>query len=61
MVNTLTRFYITHHLYALGDVIYIQIPKQSIIILGSARAATDLLEKRSDIYSDRPKIVMHEL
>ncbi|KAK7692396.1 hypothetical protein QCA50_004021 [Cerrena zonata] len=44
-----------------GDVIYLQIPKQSIIILGSARAATDLLEKRSDIYSDRPKIVMHEL
>ena len=44
-----------------GDVIYLRIPKQEFVILGSALAVTDLLEKRSEIYSDRPYNVMNEL
>ena len=46
---------------ALGDLIYLDIPKNPTIIVSSARAAFDLLEKRSDIYSDRPISVMHQM
>ena len=45
----------------LGDLIYLDIPKNPTIIVSSARAAFDLLEKRSDIYSDRPISVMHQM
>lgn len=34
---------------------------QDLIILDSAETALDLLEKRSEIYSDRPTFIMHEL
>ncbi|KAI0082355.1 CyP450 monooxygenase [Panus rudis PR-1116 ss-1] len=44
-----------------GDLIYLDLPKQPMVILGSAKAAFDLLDKRSDLYSDRPTLVMHEL
>lgn len=44
-----------------GDIVYIDIPTQPIIVLGSADAAFELLEKRSDIYSDRPRLVMDDL
>ncbi|KAK7696158.1 hypothetical protein QCA50_000809 [Cerrena zonata] len=44
-----------------GDILYIDIPTQPIIVLGSADAAFELLEKRSDIYSDRPRLVMDDL
>lgn len=38
-----------------------KIPKQTTVILGSFQAVSDLLEKRSDIYSDRNHTVMNEL
>jgi hypothetical protein len=41
-----------------GDVIYFNALGRSIIVLNSAEAAIDLLEKRSSIYSDRPPFVM---
>ncbi|KAK7692344.1 hypothetical protein QCA50_003969 [Cerrena zonata] len=44
-----------------GDVIYMTIPRQQTIILGSFQAVSDLLEKRSDIYSDRTHTVMNDL
>ncbi|KAJ7132234.1 cytochrome P450 [Mycena epipterygia] len=44
-----------------GDVIYLKIPGQSIIVLNSLKAAEDLLDKRSLIYSDRPKFPLYEL
>lgn len=44
-----------------GDVIYLKVPKLRILVLGSAEAAFDLLEKRSEIYSDRPPNIMNEL
>ncbi|CCO33923.1 O-methylsterigmatocystin oxidoreductase Short=OMST oxidoreductase [Rhizoctonia solani AG-1 IB] len=36
-----------------SDVIYLNLIGQPLVILNSARAASDLLEKRSSIYSDR--------
>ncbi|KAH8094841.1 cytochrome P450 [Cristinia sonorae] len=44
-----------------GPLVYISLPTQPTIILGSAKAAVDLLEKRSQIYSDRLLTVMDEL
>ncbi|KAK7678470.1 hypothetical protein QCA50_018530 [Cerrena zonata] len=44
-----------------GDVMYLKLPGDSTIILGSAQAAFDLLDKRSDIYSDRPTSVMQKM
>jgi len=41
-----------------GEVSYINVLGQDMVILNSARAAVDLLDKRSTIYSDRPVIMM---
>ena len=38
----------------LGDVVYVDLPGQPTIVLNSIKAGFDLLDKRSDIYSDRP-------
>ena len=43
-----------------GDVIYLKVFGKSVIILSSERAATDLLEKRSANYSDRPSFPLYE-
>ena len=40
---------------------YMRIPRQNLIVLNTAQAVSDLLEKRSDIYSDRPFNLMNEL
>ncbi|KAF5329266.1 hypothetical protein D9619_009011 [Psilocybe cf. subviscida] len=42
----------------MGDVVHIDVFGQSMIILNSLKAARDLLEKRSSIYSDRPRFVL---
>ncbi|KAF7348906.1 Cytochrome P450 [Mycena venus] len=44
-----------------GDVMYLEVPGQSMIILDSLRAAEDLLEHRSLIYSDRPQFPLLEI
>jgi hypothetical protein len=44
--------------FAGSDVIYLNILGQGIIILDSSEAIMDLLERRSSIYSDRPKVPM---
>ncbi|KZS88696.1 cytochrome P450 [Sistotremastrum niveocremeum HHB9708] len=41
-----------------GPVIYATYGKTSLLLLSSAKAANDLLNKRSRIYSDRPSTVM---
>lgn len=38
----------------IGDIIYVYIFRNPIIILNSADAINDLFEKRSAIYSSRP-------
>lgn len=39
-----------------GEIVHINIFGQDIIFLNSVRVANDLLEKRSSIYSDRPRL-----
>ena len=46
------------HVFLLGDVIYLSVFSKSIVVLNSAVAARDLLEKRSVSYSDRPRFVL---
>lgn len=41
-----------------GDVVYIEALGQKIVILGSATAVNDLMERRSAVYSDRPGALM---
>lgn len=41
-----------------GPVVHLRVLTQRIIVLNTLQAAVDLLEKRSDIYSDRPSFTM---
>ncbi|CAE6421006.1 unnamed protein product [Rhizoctonia solani] len=41
-----------------SDIVYLEVLGQKILVLNSAEAASDLLDKRSTIYSDRPSIPM---
>ena len=38
----------------IGNVLYLRLLDQDVIVLGSRQVAVDLLEKRSQLYSDRP-------
>ncbi|KAK0480333.1 cytochrome P450 [Armillaria novae-zelandiae] len=42
-----------------GDVMLVTVPRRSIIVLNTCKAAEDLLDKRGSIYSDRPPMIMH--
>jgi cytochrome P450 len=44
--------------YSTGNIISLSTFGRSIIILNSAKVANDLLDKRSSIYSDRPRLEM---
>ncbi|KAH8103589.1 cytochrome P450 [Cristinia sonorae] len=44
-----------------SDIICVQIPMRSIVILGSYQAAVDLLDQKSQIYSDRIRFVVVEM
>ncbi|QRW26340.1 cytochrome P450 family protein [Rhizoctonia solani] len=41
-----------------SDIVYLELFGQKIVVLNSAEAASDLLDKRLGIYSDRPSIPM---
>ncbi|KAL2173069.1 cytochrome P450 [Thermothelomyces heterothallicus CBS 202.75] len=41
-----------------GDVVFLQMGPTPTVVLGSAQAAWDLLEKRGAIYSSRPRFIM---
>ncbi|PSR79206.1 hypothetical protein PHLCEN_2v7122 [Hermanssonia centrifuga] len=43
------------------DVLFLQLPLQPTIILCSAKAAFDLMNRRSNIYLDKPQVLMDEL
>ena len=47
-----------HRTAYLGDVAYINVLGQHMVILNSSKAAVDLLDKRSATYSDRPILMM---
>jgi hypothetical protein len=41
-----------------GDIVYAEAPKTKVLILGSAEVVTDLMDRRSAVYSGRPSTVM---
>ena len=41
-----------------GEMTYVSVLGQGILVLNSRRVAVDLLEKRSGIYSDRPHSIV---
>ena len=45
----------------LGDIIHLKTPAQHIVVLGSTQVAVDLLDKRSETYSNRPQVLMNDL
>jgi len=51
-------FGLSRWLFAIGKVVSLQIPGKTVIVLNSAKAAVDLLDKRSANYSDRPITTM---
>jgi hypothetical protein len=45
----------------IGDVLSFRVLGQLIVVLNTAEAARDLLEKRKDIYPDRPPVPICEM
>jgi hypothetical protein len=41
--------------------VYLDVLGQGMLVLGSSRRASDLLDKRAAIYSDRPQIAVNDL
>ncbi|KAF8995974.1 cytochrome P450 [Cyathus striatus] len=41
-----------------GDVVYMHVLGQGLVFLNSPKAASDLLDKRGSIYSDKPQLMM---
>ncbi|TFK48004.1 cytochrome P450 [Heliocybe sulcata] len=41
-----------------GDIVYLNLAGQSLVILGSPEATSAFFEKKSGVYSDRPRFVM---
>ncbi|KAN0135790.1 Cytochrome P450 [Lactarius tabidus] len=46
---------------ARGDILYLQVFGQAIVVLCSLPAIKDLLEKRGEIFSDRPPLPIHHI
>ena len=42
----------------LGDIIYLNVAGQPVVILNSQKVAADLLDRRAGIYSDRPRNIV---
>ena len=41
-----------------GDIVYAKIFRRPVLVLGSLRAAQDLLERKSGNFSDRPRLIL---
>ena len=46
-------------LISAGDLIFLNIMGQPAVLVSSRKVASDLMEKRAIIYSDRPYMVRH--
>jgi hypothetical protein len=46
---------------AVGNILSFHVFGQVIVVLNTAKVVKDLLEKRGDIYSDRPVIPFYEM
>ncbi len=57
---TMASSYSSSQLYCAGDIFSLRVPGKTIIVLCSEQAASDLLEKRSAIYSDRARLGYYE-
>lgn len=44
--------------FPIGPIIHLDSAGKSIVVLNSVKVATDLLEKRAGIYSDRPQNIV---
>ena len=44
-----------------SDILYLRLPGQPAIVVNSVSMAVDLLEKRSENYSDRATVIMDKL
>ncbi|THH19224.1 hypothetical protein EUX98_g8816 [Antrodiella citrinella] len=44
-----------------SDIVYLDLPMQPTLVLGSAKAAIDLFDKRSNLWSDRTRSIILEL
>jgi hypothetical protein len=44
-------------MFPLGEMMYVSAREQGVLLINSQRVAIDLLEKRSNIYSDRPRYI----
>jgi len=44
-----------------GDILSFHVFGQVIVVLNSTKATKDLLERRGNIYSDRPIVPIHEM
>ncbi|KAJ7714035.1 hypothetical protein B0H14DRAFT_2413580 [Mycena olivaceomarginata] len=44
-----------------GDIMYLDILGNSMIVLNTEKVAVDLLNKQSSIYSDRPRFILYEM
>lgn len=49
---------VLHVLSLLGDVVHVEVLGNHLIFLNTLQATADLFEKRSFIYSDRPRMPM---
>jgi hypothetical protein len=61
MVGQLSRVPDSLILESLGDVVYLQVFGQVIVVLSSLPAIKDLLEKRGEKYADRPTLPIQKM
>jgi hypothetical protein len=61
MVRTFLLVFVPFKMSSPGDVLSFHVFGQVIIVLNSVKATKDLLEKRGEIYSDRPVIPFYEM
>ena len=52
-VSAIDIFIMRIHSMSTGDVVYLSLLGQSVVVLNSVQATSDLLDRRSGIYSDR--------
>ena len=55
--ESLPHYCVYDHGLVIGDVIHVDVLGKPILIVNSAQIAKELLDKRSSIYSDRPRLV----
>lgn len=42
---------------SIGDLVYITVAGQGMLVMNSHKVAADLLDRRAAIYSDRPRLI----